>query len=57
MDKKYYYLTMMPNEKNAIPRILLRVQNYRVLFRLVDEAQVNPDFVIYVTNDKGERVL
>ena len=57
MDKKYYYLAMMPNEKNAIPRILLRVENYRVLFRLVDEAQVNPDFVIYVTNDRGERVL
>ena len=57
MNKEYYYLAMMHNEKNAIPRILLRVENYRVLFRLVDEAQVNPDFVIYVTNDKGERVL
>lgn len=57
MDNKYYYLAVMPNEKNAIPRLVLRVENFRVIWRLLDEAQVNPDFVIYVTNDKGERVL
>ena len=57
MDKKYYYLAMMPNEENAIPRLVLRVENYRVLWRLFDEAQINPDFVLYVTNEKGERVL
>lgn len=56
MDKKYYYLAMMPNEENAIPRLLFRIENLRVLLRLLDEIQVNPDFVIYVINDKGERV-
>ena len=57
MDKKYYYLAVGSNEKNAIPRLVLRVENYRVLWRLFDEAQFNPDFVLYVTNEKGERVL
>lgn len=56
MDKKYYYLAMMPNDENAIPRLLFRIENLRVLLRLLDEIQVNPDFVIYVVNDKGERV-
>ena len=56
MNKKYYYLAMMPNEKNAIPRLLLRVENLRVLLRLLDEAQFNPDFVLYVTDEKGERI-
>ena len=56
MDKKYYYLAMMPNKENAIPRLLFRIENLRVLLRLLDEIQVNPDFVIYVINDKGERV-
>lgn len=58
MEKKiYYYLVMMHNEKNAIPRILLRVENYRVLFRLMNEAQFNPDFALYVENENGERAL